>query len=121
METTDLKKWNEEFDEVMQILRGGNVMPLSKGIYGNFDCSLAPYINFITIDALEPKDWTNGIKENSVFITFEINQQNKSIEIFQNGHIYISDKDKTEYPQYQVENQQKDVRRPFGGKPLRQS
>lgn len=58
------------------------------------------YLMFIRFDALDPKDYPNGINDNSIFITFKADLFTNKVEILYNGHVNLSPKDKAEVPRY---------------------
>ena len=95
---SNIEMWKSEFDNIMNNLKTDNI-PYVKGIYGSF-YGYAPNIEFITLDALKPSEWENGIKENSIYITFRLDLNTKTINVLNSGHVWISDKDKEKYPNY---------------------
>ena len=62
-------------------------------VQGNYHSGLCPYIQFIRFDALEKKDWPNGISDNSIMIDFKIDFNSHSVEIFRSGHIWLTKED----------------------------
>ena len=79
---SNIEMWKSEFDNIMNNLKTDNI-PYVKGIY-----------------ALKPSEWENGIKENSIYITFRLDLNTKTINVLSSGHVWISDKDKEKYPNY---------------------
>lgn len=55
---------------------------------------LCPYLIFVTIDALDRKDYPNGIAENSSYLTFEIDLYSKKVELFRCGSVWLSPSDR---------------------------
>lgn len=57
-----------------------------------------PNVCFIVVDALAPQDYPHGISDNSVFLMFRIDFEEKNFECVRSGHIYLSEKDKRDNP-----------------------
>lgn len=55
---------------------------------------LYPEVQYVTLDALRPDDWPNGIAENSVYVTFGIDMAMMTVECASCGHIWLTDEDK---------------------------
>lgn len=71
--------------------------PLAKQV--RYSCTnYYPNVCFIVVDALAPQDYPHGISENSVFLIFRIDFEEKNFECKRSGHIYLSEKDKRENP-----------------------
>lgn len=71
--------------------------PLAKQV--RYSCTnYYPNVCFIVVDALAPQDYPHGISENSVFLMFRIDFEEKNFEYKRSGHIYLSEKDKRENP-----------------------
>ena len=71
----------------------------AKHIYFDKSDGLTPYLLFVKFDALDKEDYPNGIDENSIYITFEINLFDKKVSVFRCGSVWLSPYDKT-LPQY---------------------
>ena len=81
-----------------------------------------PYLQFVRYDALNVVDVPNGIEENSVFVTFEINHSTGKVEVFCNGHIWLSEKDKqSERYKYLAMKSMQQILVDNGGKKFRKS
>lgn len=89
--------WQEEFNKAVSLIKAASSNTY-KAVYGNYERNFCPDISFITLDALEKNDWPNNIKENSVFITFEVDHISKKVSIHNSGHVWISEQDKETYP-----------------------
>lgn len=71
--------------------------PLAKQV--RYSCTnYYPNVCFIVVDALAPQDYPHGISDNSVFLMFRIDFEEKNFECKRSGHIYLSEKDKRENP-----------------------
>ena len=55
--------------------------------------TFCPELQYIRMDMLKKEDWPNNIAENSIFIEYKINIDEKTVEIFRYGHVYLSDED----------------------------
>ena len=86
----------ESFNKIKSLLTL-DLLHHAKAVYGKYEMGLCPYLNFIRVDALESKDWFNGISQNSVYVTFEIDTLHNKVKILNCGHVYISDADKQAY------------------------
>lgn len=122
METT--KTFQELFEEVekkMQALTEGNSYVRQLNVYTK-PSWFCPYMQFVTIDALEKKDYPHGIDRNSIYLTFEINHSENKVRIFDCGHIYLSKTDKqSEKYKYLAMKSMIDVHTDFGGKKFRKT
>ena len=72
---------------------------VSGRVLGGFSDGLCTPLQFIRIDALEEKDYPHDIAENSVYLQFAINYDERKVELRGQGHVYFSKKDLT-LPQY---------------------
>ena len=89
---------------------GGESNPFCKELY------------FITVDALESKDWENDIARNSVYMQFNYDDSDKSLELHTCGHVYPSESDlKTPTYQYLCMKPMTKVHADFGGKKFRKT
>lgn len=93
--TTTEKTFATEFNNLVSIAKAQTTANHISASFSDF----CPYLQFITFDALDPKDYPNGIDKNSVFITFQINYQTKKVELHSFGHCWLSPKDK-QHPKY---------------------
>ena len=92
--------YKEFFEKVLSLLLAkidNKSMPYAKHVYGKYSNGFCPCLQFLRVDALEPTDWSNGIKENSVYVTFRVDMDTKKIEVRTCGGVYISDADKAAY------------------------
>lgn len=88
------------FEKVLSLLLAkveNKTIPYAKHVYGKYSNGFCPCLQFLRVDALEPTDWSNGIKENSVYMTFRVDMDTKKIEVRTCGGVYISDADKKAY------------------------
>lgn len=92
------EQFKSEYEQLKNILENNKGKYL-KAVYGRFT-DFYPRTQFITLDALNKEDWTNGISRNSVFLDFEIDFLAKKLEIHSSGGTYISEIDK-QLPQYE--------------------
>lgn len=124
MEKNDniLNAWKNEFAEVMNLLQSASNNNTYKAVYGSFQTFCA-WTQYITLDALNKENWPNGIKENSVFVTFKIDLASKKVEINRNGHVWISKQDKELYSKdsYLAMHSMTEITRRNGGKVMRKS
>ena len=96
--------------------------PLAKQV--RYSCTnYYPNVCFIVVDALAPQDYPNGIGENSVFLTFRVDFEAKTVEYKRSGHIYLSEKDKRENPKlrYLAMNSMVEIATRAGVKKMRKS
>jgi hypothetical protein len=92
--------YKEFFEKVLSLLLAkveNKTIPYAKHVYGKYSNGFCPCLQFLRVDALEPTDWSNGIKENSVYMTFRVDMDAKKIEVHTCGCVYISDADKKAY------------------------
>lgn len=118
----NLNAWKNEFAEVMNLLQTASNNITYKAVYGSFQTFCA-WTQYVTLDALNKKDWPNGIKENSVFVTFKIDLASKKVEISRTGHVWISKQDKELYPKdgYMAMHSMTEIAKRNGGKVMRKS
>lgn len=119
----NVKVWAENFETIMDLLRTQIPQQKYKAVYGDFNDGICPYLSFITLDALKREDWPNNINRNSVYITFKIDQINKKVSIYDNGHVWISDNDKEIYQKdkYLAMHSMTNITKRNGGKVMRKS
>lgn len=70
-----------------------NTCPLADHITAPFG-KMCPSIQYISIDALKPSDYPNGIERNSIFITYKVDLLEHKVMIHSSGHVWLSPKDK---------------------------
>lgn len=85
-------KYKPVFDELLTKLRMR--VKHADSVRGKFG-SFCPYLQYIRIDFVNPKDWENNISDNSNYIDFEFNLKDKSFEIIRYGHIWMTEHDMT--------------------------
>lgn len=109
-------KYKPVFDDLLEKLRMR--VKHADSVRGKFG-SFCPYLQYIRIDFVSPKDWANNISDNSNFIDFEFNLKDKSFEIIRYGHIWMTDHDmkKTFCAMWSM----KDVHKAIGKKWMRKS
>ena len=96
-EQDNLTQWRQQMEELRDRL-----LPITtaKHVYIDREDGFCPYMRYVKFDALDQKDYPNGIAENSMFVTFKIDLFTKKVEVFRTGHIWLSPKDKAEVPHY---------------------
>ena len=92
----NVAEWKKQIEMLRDIATPATT---ARHLYVDRDNGFCPYLRFVKFDALDKNDYPNGIAENSVFITFEIDLFNKKVNVFNTGCIWLSPKDKT-LPQY---------------------
>lgn len=88
---TEIKAYENEYNNLLKL---ANENSSAVAVRGAFSKAFLPYVQFITFDALKKEDWPSNIGENSVFLTFEIDQKAKKVSLYRGGHTYLSPKDK---------------------------
>ena len=84
-----IAEFKNEFEATKEALSG----MVNGRVLGNFSIGLCPQLHFIRIDALEPKDYTNGFAENSIYLQFEINYDEHKVDLNGEGHVYFYKRD----------------------------
>ena len=79
--------YKNQFEDIVSALNDVGYTTTDK--FGTF----CPHIQYIRMDMLKKNDWPNNIAENSIFIEYKINMDEKTVEIFRYGHVYLSDED----------------------------
>ena len=117
-----LNAWKNEFAEVINLLQSASNNITYKAVYGSFQ-TFCPWTQYITLDALNKEDWPNGIKNNSIFVTFEIDLASKKVEINSCGNVWISKQDKELYEndKYLAMHTMTEITKRNGGKVMRKS
>lgn len=88
---------------------------ISKGILGGS-------LLFIKLDALDDKDWSNGIELNSIYFSFVYDEETKKLDLNTNGHVYLSNEDKqTDKYKYYAMKSIVGVHVDYGGKKFRKT
>lgn len=116
----NIENWKFEFEMIKNNLSAAQYKHLYKNVYGNWQ-DFCPYIQYIKLDALDKKDWANGIAENSIYVSFKIDFVERTVEIFRTGHVWISDADKELYPRdkYLAMHSMKEITKRNQGKVMR--
>ena len=117
----NVESWKTEYNNMVESLKKANISHC-EAIYGTFE-EFYPSVQYIRLDALKTCDWPNGIKENSVYVTFKVNILEKKIEIHSCGHVWISDADKELYERdsYMAMHSMTQICKRNGGKVMRKS
>lgn len=89
-------EWMRQREELCDIVTPATS---AKHVYVDKLDGFCPYLLFVKFDALNKEDYPNGIAENSIYITFEIDLFNKKVNVFRSGAVWLSPYDKT-LPQY---------------------
>lgn len=91
-------EWNEEFGNLYEAISNihenatteDNPLPrFAETVRGCFT-TFCPYQQYITIDALEKKDYPHGIADNSLFFQVEIDLADKTFCINKCGHVWLT-------------------------------
>lgn len=110
-----VNSWVEQCDTL------GNILlehPAAKARHT--EVSRSENLIFVRLDALDKKDYPNGISMNSVYLTFTANLFTKKVELHSQGHVYLSPKDKeSEKYKYLAMKSMVDVYVDKGGKKFR--
>lgn len=67
-----------------------NMPERANRVIGCFKKGIVPALQFIGWEALKKEDIPHNIADNGIFIEFEIDFKNKSVEVFRSGHIWLS-------------------------------
>lgn len=78
----------DEYAEIYTALTN-NLPKYADHILGAFS-NFCPFLQYITIEALKSEDVPNNIRENGIYIAFEIDLISHTIEVRDSGHIYLS-------------------------------
>lgn len=84
-----ITQFKNKFNATKDALNG----MVSDRVLGNFSMGLYAPLQFIRIDALDPKDYPNGIMDNSVYLSFAIDYDTHKVELQGTGHTYLSKRD----------------------------
>lgn len=88
---------------------------ISKGVLGSS-------LLFIKLDALDDKDWSNGIDLNSIYFSFVYDEETKKLDLKHCGHVYLSNEDKqTDKYKYYAMKSIVEVHVDYGGKKFRKT
>ena len=79
--------YKTQFEDIVSALNDAGYTTTDK--FGTF----CPELQYIRMDMLKGEDWPNNIAENSIFIEYKINMDEKTVEVSTCGHIYLSDED----------------------------
>jgi hypothetical protein len=86
-----ITSYENEFEVTIESLKG----LVDDRVIGCFNAGIYAPLQFIRIDALDTKDYPNGIDSNSIFLTFSIDYKERKVELHSYGHVYLSPKDLT--------------------------
>lgn len=92
-----IERWKAEYDEAVRHLTAICTDRVDH-ICSRFTDNLAPYLQFVRIEALAPSDYPSHIDDNGVFLEFEIDLMSKKVILFRSGHLWITDADREKYP-----------------------
>lgn len=113
--TTDFSiEWNQFSEIIKELTTAHHVNAI-------FHKSLAPYLQFVRLDALDPKDYPHHIDDNSIFLEFEVNLMTRKVELFKQGHIYLSQSDREGKYKYLAMKSMTNAHVDLGGKKFRKS
>lgn len=115
-------KYDTSFQEITEALKDASqkCSYLRQLLMDKKPSFLCHHLQFVRFDALDEKDYPHGIALNSVFLTFEINHQDKRIELHSYGHVSLNEEDKkTEKYRYYCMKSVIDVIKDNGGKKFR--
>lgn len=116
--TEQIAAFQNEFNETIENLKG----LVNDRVIGRFNVGIYAPMQFIKIDALDPKDFPNGITDNSIFLKFCIDYAERKVEIRNVGHVWLSPKDlKTDKYRYLCMKGVTDVATDMGNKKFRKS
>lgn len=118
-----IKNWRNEFDEVVITLNDVLQGSTAKQIKAKFDEKIAPFCQFVKVDALYSEDYPNGIAENSIYVWFKIDFIEKKVKIWRTGSVWISPQDKEKYVRdsYLAMHSMLTIVKRNGGKVMRKS
>ena len=86
---TEKQEFANTFNEILDEIKKNT----NYHVYGKYTGCLCPYMQFVTIDCLDKKDWPNGIDLNSIYFKFTLYLDANKIEFTQCGHVWLSPKD----------------------------
>lgn len=109
-----LAEWNQFSDTIKTISSAHHVD-------ANFHKGFAPYLQYVRLDALDPKDYPHNINDNSIFLEFQIDLMSNKVELFQQGHIYLSPSDREGKYRYLAMKSMVMAHVDLGGKKFRKS
>lgn len=84
-----ISKFRNDFNTLGGLM-ADNLPKRADHVIGRFSVGLCPEMQFIGWEALSHKDMPNGINENGIYIRFQIDLIEKSVEVFDCGSIYLS-------------------------------
>lgn len=84
---SECELYKAQFEDIVSALCDYGYVATDK-----FD-TFCPELQYIRMDMLKKEDWPNHIDDNSIFIEYKIDMDEKTVEIFSFGHIYLSDYD----------------------------
>lgn len=86
---SECAEYAPQFENLIEMLKQ-KAVAFVRGKFGSF----GPHLQYIRLDMVAAKDWVNSISDNSVYIDFQINMQDKTIEASRCGHIWLTDEDR---------------------------
>lgn len=112
-----MDKIKAEFNGILDCVKSTNKNAVQ--VEGQFQ-SFAPSIQFITLDALHEEDYPHNIKQNSIFLIFQLDLLEHKVELVDYGHCWLSSADKqTKRYKYLAMKSMIDVHKDLGGKAFR--
>lgn len=109
----------ELFLSIIENLKARNIQ-YCKRIMARYNERWTPEEQFITMDSLNKEDIPHQIAENSVYITFLVDLEAKTIEVHRTGSVFLSESDKqTDKYKYYVMKSMTKVLKDNGGKAFR--
>ena len=79
--------YQNQFAELKEKLRDNGITV--RGTY----CKFYPSTQFLTLDMLKKKDWPHLIQRNSIYLDFQIDLENNTVEVHGFGHIWLTKED----------------------------
>lgn len=80
----------QKYADIMTAINGKDLGKCN--VRGRFT-EFCPNIQFVRLDGLDETDWPHHISDNSIFVEFEIDVANDTVEIFRCGHIWLTPHD----------------------------
>ena len=122
--TSDYNTYKEstaEFGKVWENIINEFSKRLPKGTYlrGHGFESFFPRTQYLVLDALDKKDWPHNIDINSVFIGFKVDLLANTVEVFRQGHIWLTPADQKK--SYLAMCSMRDAVKAQGGKWMRKT
>ena len=86
-----------EFEKMVETVKADTE---ARHVRGEFDGNFCPELQFIRLDAMDDKDFPHGIADNSVFLEFKVDLALQKVELFRQGHLWLTDEDREANPRY---------------------